>query len=204
MQGIDGSNRLIPPSFAAFYQRQRVPSNEAKGISIRLTPSLPPSLSQELRTLLETYGPLDDSEGLAIEAPPKKGFVLVRYLNNESAQKAKEALTGVGGKEGGKEGGREGGGPPLVGGRRVPKVQYSVMWSEEEEVSVKERRREGGEAGGGKLSGGARLQKKRAMTSPSLPPSLPPSLLPSSATRSHILSHWIHLSRRLWRWTFPE
>jgi len=66
----------------------------------------------------------------------------VRYLDKDSAQKAKEALTGVGGKEGGKEGGREGGGPPLVGGRRVPKVQYSVMWSEEEEVSVKEGGRE--------------------------------------------------------------
>ena len=74
----------------------------------------------------------------------------MRYLDKDSAQKAKEALTGVGGKEEGKEGGREGGEPPLVGGRRVPKVQYSVMWSEEEEVSAREGEREGWGRGKGR------------------------------------------------------
>lgn len=104
---------------------------------------------------MEGYGPLDDSEGLGVEAPATKGFVRVRFIHVESAQRAKEALIGAEGEgreEAGGEG-REGG--VTVGGRRVNRVQYSVMWSEEEEV----RGEEGGNAGHGAavLSGGWRV-----------------------------------------------
>ena len=161
---------------------------------------------QELRTLLEGYGPLDDSEGLGVEAPATKGFVRVRFIHVESAQRAKEALIGAEGEgreEAGGEG-REGG--VTVGGRRVNRVQYSVMWSEEEEV----RGEEGGNAGHGAaiISGGWRVP----YFSPSLLAFLPPPhsllLAPSplrsyssscSGTKSHIPSPSTLSKRPLWR-----
>jgi len=156
---------------------------------------------------LETYGPLDDSEGLAIEAPAKRGFVLVRYLDKNSAQRAKDALAGVGDKEGE----REGRGPPLIGGRRVPKVQYSVMVTADEEVSVRKGGKKLWEKGEGRNAqcDATILLEERVLTLlpsltllllPSIPPSLPPSL--SSATRYHTPSHWIRLSKPPWRWIY--
>ncbi len=56
-------------------------------------PTHPPtSIKKELRTVFEAYGPLDDTDGLALDAPKGKGFVLVRFLHVAAAQRAKETL----------------------------------------------------------------------------------------------------------------